>query len=767
MLYNNPPPTTSVQDTADILSQTRELLNSDDMYGQDAPQSSQVQHNQQIRPNIQAQAQQTGVQQPHIQRFPLSAPGIDIMRPNTHPIPQFVRPVNSELVYGNSEQSVAPGWLANMLHGFERRWATIEGHLESQDRRWQNVSMQMEDQNKRMGNIEQQLTQISELRESVTQTQIHITKLDTDLSNTKSKIYDCDKSVNFYSNLCDKIVSTSAETDSKVNYLMKKVETLELNQNTQIKSQAEIQAKQLYSEDKLLDLQWRSMRQNLIFTGLCEPALPFGVNENVEDTLRQFLSCEMQIDTEIRFDRVHRLGRPRYNQTNPRPIIARFEKYKDKEFVRLAAPKCLAGKRYGVREQFPPEIEEQRKLLYPIAKEYRQNKNNVVKLVRDKLYVNGREIIVDNISQNETGGTTTNTQTDTRQRQQPWRKTAQPNLYRPNKPLFRQQQNPQQQRFFRKNEQAQTKVSHQMSGSQNATNLPKSNIRQNTTTPVAWQLPTSNAFQVLGEIDSESGITGPPYLNKQTYGKKKPTSPLDSDLSYKKRKDADFHDNEFQPTQWSETPMETQHMETENLNSECMQQMKQTDFVAEKCENTKSAENIKEVTIVYSNNTENGSLKADTNLATECNTTVTSPSVSTFVSTLSVSTPSVSTATSELNLNTTLVSKSKECDSSAVPQSVISGSNEKITSTLIASDTSNSSTESGNLTTNCASRETEIHLASQENVQFTMPNSVDSETLYYGPSPVANNVNIKSNTQTENHSENATARDSQQTGVNS
>lgn len=259
MLHNNPPPATSVQDTVDILSQTRELLNADNMYAQDASQvqHSQVQHSQPVRPSV--QTEQPDAQQPHLQRFPLSAPGIDIMRPNTHPIPPFVRPVNSELVYGNSDQSVAPGWLANMLHGFERRWATIETHLESQDRRWQNVAMQMENQNKRMSNIEQQMTQISELRETVTQTQMSITRLDTDLSNTKSKIYDCDKSISFYSKLCDRIVSTSAETDSKVNYLMKKVESLEITQNTQMEKQAEIQCKQSYSEDKLLDLQWRSM----------------------------------------------------------------------------------------------------------------------------------------------------------------------------------------------------------------------------------------------------------------------------------------------------------------------------------------------------------------------------------------------------------------------------------------------------------------------------------------------------------------------------
>ena len=44
-----------------------------------------------------------------------------------------------------------------------------------------------------------------------------------------------------------------------------------------------------------------------------------------------------------------------------------------------------------MREQFPQEIEEKRKLLYPVAKKARQNKENRVRLVRDKLYVNGQK----------------------------------------------------------------------------------------------------------------------------------------------------------------------------------------------------------------------------------------------------------------------------------------------------------------------------------------------------------------------------------------
>ena len=61
--------------------------------------------------------------------------------------------------------------------------------------------------------------------------------------------------------------------------------------------------------------------------------------------------------------------------------------------VRQAAPLCLIGTRLRVKKHFPPETEEKRKLLYSEAKIARQNTNKV-KLVRDKLYVNGQQFIL-------------------------------------------------------------------------------------------------------------------------------------------------------------------------------------------------------------------------------------------------------------------------------------------------------------------------------------------------------------------------------------
>ena len=49
------------------------------------------------------------------------------------------------------------------------------------------------------------------------------------------------------------------------------------------------------------------------------------------------------------------------------------------------------GKRFGVREQFPQEMEDTRKLLYLIAKNARPNPDNKVRLVRDKLFIDGEQ----------------------------------------------------------------------------------------------------------------------------------------------------------------------------------------------------------------------------------------------------------------------------------------------------------------------------------------------------------------------------------------
>ena len=95
--------------------------------------------------------------------------------------------------------------------------------------------------------------------------------------------------------------------------------------------------------------------------------------DNTESKLKDFLKHELDLEepekvNDIVFDRVHRLGRPKWDQhENPRPIEAKFEHCNDREFNSQNS-KSLNERRCGyyIREQIPPAIEATRKLLYPV-----------------------------------------------------------------------------------------------------------------------------------------------------------------------------------------------------------------------------------------------------------------------------------------------------------------------------------------------------------------------------------------------------------------
>lgn len=164
-------------------------------------------------------------------------------------------------------------------------------------------------------------------------------------------------------------------------------------------------------DEKVIDLQCRSMRDNLVFTGIPEPEpattdrmgedkqdAPKTEAEDVEKTLQTFLKTEMGFEDDIACERVHRMGRPR-RDNQPRAIVAKFTRYKDRESVRKAAPSKLRGKTFGVNEQFPREIMEDRKLLLPKMKQARAQGQKAV-LIGNKLYINNSLYVEKDDSEN-------------------------------------------------------------------------------------------------------------------------------------------------------------------------------------------------------------------------------------------------------------------------------------------------------------------------------------------------------------------------------
>ena len=85
---------------------------------------------------------------------------------------------------------------------------------------------------------------------------------------------------------------------------------------------------------------------------------------------------------EIEIERAHRLGGKR-DDGKPRPIVAKFLRYQDEEYIRKSAY-LLKGTKIEIADQFPKKIAEARKKLYPVMKKAK-NEGNTVKLIKDKL----------------------------------------------------------------------------------------------------------------------------------------------------------------------------------------------------------------------------------------------------------------------------------------------------------------------------------------------------------------------------------------------
>ncbi|MCG8047155.1 MAG: hypothetical protein N0E48_16250, partial [Candidatus Thiodiazotropha endolucinida] len=281
----------------------------------------------------------------------------------------------------------------------------------NQNSRWQNMdralkaqSATLQNQDSRMLNIEHQMSEMMGLKDSVTRMEAKIKVLDSDIYETNITVNTYQESIDMYSDTFDKIMKDRDVNESIVNDLQTRMSKLELQQSKLQEEQSLLYNDQKRSENTLTDLQCRCMRDNLVFTGISEVQLSESDEyEDVENTLTEFLNKEMGINRHIGYHRVHRIGAYDKETANqyPRSIIAKFEKFKAREYIRSRAKDTLKGKKYGIREQFPRQIEIKRKQLYPIAKEARKNTNNKVRLIRDRLFVNNEEVIVESLKASE------------------------------------------------------------------------------------------------------------------------------------------------------------------------------------------------------------------------------------------------------------------------------------------------------------------------------------------------------------------------------
>ena len=99
--------------------------------------------------------------------------------------------------------------------------------------------------------------QITAYKQTLIQTATKVETLSDEMKSVHVKLREYDKSIQSYSDMCDDITASNSQTDSQIESLIQKVNTLEQCQNV-------LETKQSDTEEKLIDVQWRTMRENLV-----------------------------------------------------------------------------------------------------------------------------------------------------------------------------------------------------------------------------------------------------------------------------------------------------------------------------------------------------------------------------------------------------------------------------------------------------------------------------------------------------------------------
>jgi archaellum component FlaC len=220
----------------------------------------------------------------------------------------------------------------------------------------------------RLERIEEKLGKLNAIESKLTSMEVNIKRIDNTVKNMDDRI---------------KALETSRQFDSESIEELKS----EVKKQSDLASEvSKIQSHCEQSKRDLLDLQTRSMRDNLVFFNIPENDDPSA--EDCKTVIKTFCEKELKMEDiqDVKLDRAHRLGQRRAGKT--RPIVAKFNYYPDRERVRQAAPE-LKGTPYGISEQFPKEIQARRKILADIMKVEKKNKKKC-SLSVDKLFIEGK-----------------------------------------------------------------------------------------------------------------------------------------------------------------------------------------------------------------------------------------------------------------------------------------------------------------------------------------------------------------------------------------
>ncbi|XP_053398799.1 uncharacterized protein LOC123556557 [Mercenaria mercenaria] len=230
-----------------------------------------------------------------------------------------------------------------------------------------------------MKSLKQSLPKIENIEKTVNRISAKVSEIEVKLNTIETRVDAVEQSCSFINSEAELQKNELKEAKKEIHTLHKACRNLE----TSVKQH---EAEREKMDDKLNDLEARSMRENLMFYGLKEDS-----EEDCSEKVKVFCQDNLEIDaSNMTFDRAHRIG----NNTakKPRPIVVKFHYYSEREKVRKAGfdkREQLKERKVGVGIQQPKQVRDARKELYSVKKAEAE-KGNDTKFVGKKLYINGQ-----------------------------------------------------------------------------------------------------------------------------------------------------------------------------------------------------------------------------------------------------------------------------------------------------------------------------------------------------------------------------------------
>ena len=298
---------------------------------------------------------------------------LDLDRASTRPTPAARKSLNCDFTPTSHSEGAAPA--QDPLHSKQlaapqpSSQPSLNPSMIPECPAWANVLLrEMQGLHQAFGAVSDEMKQMNR----------RMTKLEqnvSELQGVERKVRELEKTTEFFANTYDSIQTQLRRQHDEIKTLQRAVHAKDA-------TIAEV-------TERIVSQEERSMRDNLLSMGIAETK-----NEDTEAVLQGFMSANMPSlvgHPLISFERVHRIGTPSNDKTRHRPIVAKFSRYKDRDYVRRNA-RDLRNTNFSIREQFPKEVYDRRqKLQKKLSEAKKLNSNIYWKLTRDTLILGNKE----------------------------------------------------------------------------------------------------------------------------------------------------------------------------------------------------------------------------------------------------------------------------------------------------------------------------------------------------------------------------------------